>query len=788
MSSRAAQIRVSLLGAAKAVVEGEKVQKAIRGIREETDDLERAGTRMGAVRDGITALIAPVAKLSIIGMLPAAAGAAAAGFTAVGASLGPVVGAAAPAAAGMLAVQTSMGLAKASALGLDKSFDGVFDRFQHATPATEQLASTVKKFVPDLVSLQRAAQRRILGGLSDGLKSASPLLAAVRPQLLATSDVMGGLARRAGTLAGSPFFTGASARILKTNAGVIDDVGGAGLHLTSALVRVLDTARPHTAWFGRLTARAGAFIDRAAAAGQKSGKLAAFFDKTRVVLSRLGRIIADVAVGMFNIFRQGAPLGDSLMVSIVRGAQAFRDWTASARGQNAIGQWFATARPVIDQTAGLIGDLAQAWARIGAITAPTVAPMLAQLRTLVPVIEQVVTATTMAFGPAVVDLIVALASALQPIAGSSGPLLMLVQGLTLLARGFTWVVQNVPGASAVISTLAGTIAVLRALTLGSMVATRLWSAVTAAAGVAAGIYRTAVLMPLILAVARYRLALLASSIATRAAAIAQGALNLVMTMNPIGLVIAALVAVAAAFVVAYRKIGWFRNAVQAVWGWLKDNWPLVLSILTGPIGAAVIYIVRHWDQVKTAASSVVGWVKDRFNGIVGFFAALPGRIGKAVSGMWNGLKSGLVSALNWVIDKINWVIGKIPNVLGSRPDKIKPISTGGGPPAQATGGVMTRPGMTWVGERGPELVSLPRGATTYPAGPSAAFGAARGLRAADYRPIAGRPMPEGRQLTVAGEDGSGLVIEATFHVHTHIGGREVNEEVNKQRVRVGERD
>jgi hypothetical protein len=75
MSSKAAQIRISLLGAAKAVVESEKVKKAIRGVREETNQLERAGKRLGAVRDGITDLVAPVAKLAIIGTLPAAPGA-----------------------------------------------------------------------------------------------------------------------------------------------------------------------------------------------------------------------------------------------------------------------------------------------------------------------------------------------------------------------------------------------------------------------------------------------------------------------------------------------------------------------------------------------------------------------------------------------------------------------------------------------------------------------------------------------------------------------------------------
>jgi phage-related protein len=787
MSSKAAQIRISLLGAAKAVVESEKIQKALRGVREETNQLERAGKRLGAVRDGLTDLIAPVAKLSIIGTLPAAAGAAAAGFGAVSASLGPVVGAAAPAAAGMLAFHTSMGLAKASALGLDKSFEGVFDDFQNATPATERLAETVRGLVPDLLSLKNSVQSRVLGGLNDGIKGATPLLAAVRPQILATSDVLGGLASAAGHMMGGSFFTGAASRILQTNVGVIRNVGGAGLHTAMALTRVLDAARPLTAWVGRLAYRFGAYLNVATNAGERSGKLADFFDKTRVVLSRLGRILGDVGAGLFNILRQGAPLGDSLMVSIVRGADAFREWTESASGKNAIGQWFATARPIIEQVAGMIGDVALAFGRIGLATAPTVAPMLAELRTLLPVIEQVVTATTQAFGPAVVGLIVALASALQPIAGSSGPLLLLVQGLTLLAKGFTWVVQTVPGMSSALSMLAGSYAVVRALTLGSTVATVLMGAATTAAGMVMGVYRTAVLLPLIIAVARYRAALIAQSVATRGAALAQGALNIAMRMNPIGLIITALVAVAAGFVMAYRKIAWFRNGVNAVWTWLKTNWPLVLSILTGPIGAAVIYIVRHWDQIKTAASSVVGWVKSRFTSLVSFITTLPGKIASAASGLFNGVKDAFRGALNWIIARWNGFelslgpvklpgpVPDIPKLAIGTPD-IPRFATGG----PVMGGAPYTDRVLGLLKPGEHVI--PREEVRAAGGHRAIAGIRNSLRAP------GASLPEGRRLTVGGEDGSGLVLEATIHSHLHVDRRELGESVEKHRVQIGARD
>lgn len=786
MSSKAAQIRISLLGATKAIKESEKIKKALRDVREETDTLSAAGKRLGEVRKGITSLVAPVAALSIVGTLPAITGAATAGLVALTAAIAPVSGVAAPAAAGMLAFGTAMGLAKASALGLDASFDGMFDDFQKATPATDQLASTVRGLVPDLLSLKNSVQGRILGGLDDGLKSATPLLAAVRPEILATSDVLGNLARRAGAMMGGSFFTGAAARIMRTNVGVIDDVGTGGLHAAMGLTRILDAARPLTAWLGRGVRRLGEWVNVSTNAGERSGKLAAFFDKTRIVLSRLGRIVGDVGVGLFNVFRQGVPLGDSLMVSIVRGAQAFRDWTESARGKNVIGQWFAGARPIIDQVAGIIGDLAVSWARMGMVTAPTVTPMLAELRTLIPGLEQIATSVVQTFGPATVDLIMAFAGALAPISGSGAVLLLVFQALTLLAKGFTWLVTTVPGLSTALGILAGTFAVVRALTLGTVVATRLMTAATVA-------YRTAALIPTIAMNARYVVALTAQAVASRAAtvatrgmAVAQGLLNFAMRMNPIGLIITAIVGLIAGFVLAYKKIGWFREGVNAVWSWIKDHWPLILSILTGPIGAAVIFIVRHWDQIKSAAGSVVGFVRDKFGALIGFFRSLPGKIAGAVSGMFNGIRDAFRGAINWIIDKWNGLelslgpiklpgpVPDIPRIAIGTPD-IPRFAAGGPVPGGApyTDRVL---GMLMPGEH-----VIPRDEVQRAGGHSAIAAMRAGLA-----PGAGT-LPRPRAF-VAGEDGSGMTLAAEIHTHVHIGGREVREEINRVDVQLAGRD
>ena len=61
---------------------------------------------------------------------------------------------------------------------------------------------------------------------------------------------------------------------------------------------------------------------------------------------------------------------------------------------------------------------------------------------------------------------------------------------------------------------------------------------------------------------------------TKTMAIAQGLLNIVMTANPIGLIVVGIAALAAGLVVAYKKSETFRKIVNATWSGIKTGrWP-----------------------------------------------------------------------------------------------------------------------------------------------------------------------------------------------------------------------
>ncbi|WP_374187429.1 hypothetical protein ACEPPU_24070 [Priestia aryabhattai] len=144
---------------------------------------------------------------------------------------------------------------------------------------------------------------------------------------------------------------------------------------------------------------------------------------------------------------------------------------------------------------------------------------------------------------------------------------------------------------------------------------------------------------------------------------AQRALNLSMMMNPIGLIVAALVGLGVAFVVAYKKSDTFRNFINKLWdaiktgatfalNFFKNNWKTILVLLTGPIGIAVAAVIKYWDQIKSATITT-------FNAVISFFkqwgplmlAALGGPLGLAVYAVvknWDAIKNATITTFNAV--------------------------------------------------------------------------------------------------------------------------------------------
>jgi tape measure domain-containing protein len=198
----------------------------------------------------------------------------------------------------------------------------------------------------------------------------------------------------------------------------------------------------------------------------------------------------------------------------------------------------------------------------------------------------------------------------------------------------------------------------------------------------------------------------ATAVATRAAAIATRLFNLAMRMNPIGLVITALVLLVAGVVAAYKKFDWFREAVDAVWKFLK--------------GAVVGYVKFY----IAALEKIVGWVK-----------GAPAKISSAAHGMFDGLKEAFKSALNFIIRGWNSLDFRIPEIDPPGPGPKFGGFTVGLPniPLLARGGVLTSAGSVVVGDAGPEVLTLPRAARVDPL-PAPTLSLSSAMAGGDQRP------------------------------------------------------
>lgn len=214
------------------------------------------------------------------------------------------------------------------------------------------------------------------------------------------------------------------------------------------------------------------------------------------------------------------------------------------------------------------------------------------------------------------------------------------------------------------------------------------------------------------------------------------ALKAAFIANPVGLIIVAIVAVIAIFVLLYKKCEWFRKGVdkawkaikegfKATWTWIKNKFHALME-LGAKVWAKIkeykalfipfigIFVVLYqkcewfrngvnaiWKAIKNAFSNTWQWIKDKFNALL--------EIG---SNAWNGLKNSATA----IIDKIreafsgffDWINKKWES-LKNFGSKLNPFNwfKGDGEVAQNYSGTnYFGGGLTTLAERGAELVEM----------------------------------------------------------------------------------
>ncbi|MDV6276871.1 hypothetical protein R3Q06_25580 [Rhodococcus erythropolis] len=169
----------------------------------------------------------------------------------------------------------------------------------------------------------------------------------------------------------------------------------------------------------------------------------------------------------------------------------------------------------------------------------------------------------------------------------------------------------------------------------------------------------------------------------------QLAFNVIMSANPLMLIVIGIGLLVAAVVLIATKTTWFQTIWDAVWGgitatwdwvwgklqegfaylkdgfgaigdkvtqvkdWIVGKWDELVGFITGLPGRIAAVASGMWQSVVDAAGGAKDWVVGKWDEMIGFVTGLPGRISSAVSGMWDGVKEAFKGALNWIVDKWN---------------------------------------------------------------------------------------------------------------------------------------
>jgi len=129
----------------------------------------------------------------------------------------------------------------------------------------------------------------------------------------------------------------------------------------------------------------------------------------------------------------------------------------------------------------------------------------------------------------------------------------------------------------------------------------------------------------------------ARAIATGAVTAAQWALNAAMEANPIGIVIALIVALVAGIVILFEKNKTFHDFVV-------NSWEVIKQVVSGSITA----IKGFLKDLETA----IELTKQTWNALLTWFRELPGKLQTIGADMFTYMKKGVMSTIKGVYDEI----------------------------------------------------------------------------------------------------------------------------------------
>jgi phage-related protein len=534
--------------------------------------------------------------------------------------------------------------------------------------ALSGLSKEAQNFVKYLVSIQSefkklrdAAGQKLFPQLETAIDNlVKNLFPALRPLLTATGDVLGKVAIRISEVVTSSENIKRLESIWKTNNKFIDNLGSAVANLYEGFLILLKAAKPLIDAFGEFLKNTTGSWKETLKLDEATGKLTERFRIAQGILKDLGTIFGNVFAGFKNIVKANVGPGSAGEIFL----DYFKDISLAFKNLETIDgkplrEFFADAAENGTKLLSLLGNILGGFITLA--DNPELGVFLDQLSEVTDIFQEIgedITAALPSFG----EFLITFAEFIKLVT-ESGSIKIFFDVLTSVLGTLNKILES-PVGQFFLKLSAAILPVLGALGLigkisgfafkvavgGIIPLIRFYGLLTGSAKLAA--LTTSGLQAKIASLAATAIRTAGTAMLQLAKAIggqlagAFKALGIAMRANPLGVFLTVVGLVLAAIGILYTKSETFRNLVNGIGtaiknafsgtiDFLKNNWPLILSILTGPIGAAVIAIARNWD-------SIVATVK-----------GLPGRIRAAASGLWDGIKDSFKNAINYIIERWN---------------------------------------------------------------------------------------------------------------------------------------
>lgn len=194
------------------------------------------------------------------------------------------------------------------------------------------------------------------------------------------------------------------------------------------------------------------------------------------------------------------------------------------------------------------------------------------------------------------------------------------------------------------------------------------------------------LLGIVKAISLFQEAMAATKAVIAGVKIAWLALNSSFLMSPIGLIIVAIIALAAILVVLYLKVDWFRAAVNAAWGAIATGFQVAWNFLVGLFNGAVTFL-QTWGTTILAVilgpfgivfALVIAFIQGGWAGVMaqlsqwagmitGILSPIVNVISAPFKAAWSAIQSGLIQPLSGafggVVSAISGALAGVTNAI-----------------------------------------------------------------------------------------------------------------------------